>query len=293
MSQSVSPPVVTTVAELRPLLAAQRAAGRSIGLVPTMGALHAGHVSLVEVSRRQCDFTVVTIFINPTQFGPGEDFQKYPRTLETDLKALTSCGADLVFAPVNDEVYRAGHATFVEMQGVALPLEGQRRPGHFRGVATVVLKLFNMIQPNVAFFGRKDYQQTRVIQQLVKDFDLPIRIEVCPIVREADGLAMSSRNVYLSATQRRQALVLNRSLHLAEELAADGEQDAAVILQRMHKLFAAESEVRIDYVALVDPETLLDVTTVGDKALAAIAAFVGKTRLIDNRLIGKRSAETP
>ena len=280
-----SPRVVTTLAELRPLLAAQRAAGHSIGLVPTMGALHTGHLSLVEASRRQCGFTVVTIFVNPTQFGPGEDFQKYPRTLAADLAALATCGPDLVFAPANDEVYRSGHATFVEMQGVALPLEGQRRPGHFRGVATVVLKLFNMVQPDFAFFGQKDYQQTRVIRQLVDDLDLPITIQVCPIVREVDGLALSSRNVYLNATQRRQALVLNRSLHLAEELVAAGGRDSAVILARMHELFAAEPEVRIDYIALVDRDTLLDVATVSGTTLAVIAAFVGKTRLIDNQLL--------
>jgi pantoate--beta-alanine ligase len=289
MPLAASPRVVTTVAELRPLLAAQRAAGKSIGLVPTMGALHVGHLSLVEASRRQCGFTVVTIFVNPTQFGPGEDFQKYPRMLEADLAALAGCGTDLIFAPATDEVYRPGHATFVEMQGVALPLEGQRRPGHFRGVATVVLKLFNMVQPDAAFFGQKDYQQTRVIRQMVDDFDLRIRIEVCPIVREADGLAMSSRNVYLNATQRRQALVLSRSLSLAEELAAAGEQDAEFILARMQEEFVAEPEVRIDYIALVDPETLLDVKKIDAGTLAAIAAFVGTTRLIDNRLIGCRS----
>lgn len=292
MTSPALPRVITTVAELRPLLDAQRAAGKSVGLVPTMGALHAGHTSLVEASRRQCDFTVVTIFVNPTQFGPNEDYQKYPRTLDSDLTALAACGTDLVFAPANDEVYRPGHATFVEMHGVALPLEGQRRPGHFRGVATVVLKLFNMVQPDVAFFGRKDYQQTCVIRQLVEDFDLPITIEVCPIVREADGLALSSRNVYLTAAQRQPALVLSRSLRRAAELAAAGEQDAAVILARMHELFFVEPEVRIDYIAVVDPKTLLDVTTIGAKTLAAIAAFVGKTRLIDNRLIGKGADES-
>ena len=217
------PRVVSSRVELRAALIAARREGKSIGLVPTMGALHAGHVSLVEASAARCDFTVVTIFVNPTQFAPNEDFRKYPRTLESDLAALAGHGVDLVFTPPTDEIYRPGHATYVEPSGPALPLEGRCRPGHFRGVATIVLKLFNLVQPDVACFGRKDYQQSLVVRRMVDDFDLPIEICVCPIVREADGLALSSRNVYLDAEARRRALVLSRSLRLADELVEAGQ----------------------------------------------------------------------
>jgi pantoate--beta-alanine ligase len=277
--------VVRTQQELRASVAAARTMGKTIGLVPTMGALHAGHVSLVDASRAECGFTVVTIFVNPTQFAPHEDFNKYPRTLEADLAKLAGHGVDVVFAPEAAEVYRAGHATYVEMQGVAEPLEGQRRPGHFRGVATVVLKLFNMATPDVAFFGRKDYQQSLVIRRLVEDFDLPIEIRVCPIIREADGLAMSSRNAYLTAAQRAQSLVLSGSLRRAAELVESGERDARMILAAMREMFAAVPEVRLDYLVLVDPDTLADVQTITGPTVAAIAAFVGATRLIDNQLL--------
>ena len=197
MSNPIPKPV-TTVAQLREQLRTARRAGRKIGLVPTMGALHEGHLSLVRAAKAECDYTVVSIYVNPSQFGPNEDFAKYPRTLEADLALLAGCGADLVFAPGNDEVYRAGHATWVEVGPVAEPLEGVFRPGHFRGVATVVLKLLNMVQPDAAYFGQKDYQQALVIRRMVADLDLPVAIRVCPTVREPDGLAMSSRNRYLS-----------------------------------------------------------------------------------------------
>ena len=202
-------------------------AGRKIGFVPTMGALHEGHLSLVRAAKAECDCTVVSIFVNPSQFGPNEDLAKYPRTLDADLALLAGCGADLVFAPSNDEVYRAGHATWVEVGSVAEPLEGAFRPGHFRGVATVVLKLLNMVQPDAAYFGQKDYQQALVIRRMAADLDVPVAIRVCPTVREPDGLAMSSRNRYLSPAARRRALVLWKSLQLAGKLVEEGQRDAA------------------------------------------------------------------
>ncbi|MEX0712516.1 MAG: pantoate--beta-alanine ligase [Pirellulales bacterium] len=285
--------VVESARELRRAVAAARGGGQLIGLVPTMGALHAGHLSLVEAARRECGFTIVSIFVNPAQFGPGEDYQRYPRTLEADLSALTTLGPDLVFVPDVEDMYPAGHATFVEMQGPAEPLEGRHRPGHFRGVATVVLKLFNLATPDRAYFGQKDYQQALVVRRLVGDLDLPIEIRVCPIVREPDGLALSSRNAYLDAGQRRQALVLGRSLRLAAELVAAGERRAENILERMRAMFAAEPQVRVDYLALVDPQTLADVERVDAPTLAAVAARVGSTRLIDNQLLyPENSTET-
>ena len=294
-AQSViaSPRVVTTGDELRPLIAAARERRLTIGLVPTMGALHEGHLSLVDASRRECGFTVVSVFVNPTQFGPGEDYSRYPRPFAADLAQLAARGVNLVFAPEAPSMYAPGHATFVDVGAVAEPLEGRFRPGHFRGVATVVLKLFNLVTPDVAFFGRKDYQQSVVIRRMVLDLDLPIQIRVCPTVRDADGLALSSRNAYLSPAQREQALALSRSLRLAKELAAAGEQSSAAILERMHALFAAVPEVQIDYLALVDPDTLADVTRIEGTVVAAAAARVGGTRLIDNEIIGQSLRADP
>jgi pantoate--beta-alanine ligase len=265
---------------------AWRCAGQSVGVVPTMGALHAGHLSLVEASKRECDKTVVTIFVNPTQFAPHEDFERYPRDLEADLARLRPLGVDAVFAPPREEMYPSGETTRVEVGPIAEPLEGQFRPGHFRGVATIVLKLFQAIPATTAYFGQKDYQQSLVIRRMVADLLVPIRIVVCPIVRESDGLAMSSRNVYLSPNQRRQALVLSQSLNLAERLVREGERDAEKVLAQMKKRFADAGVDRIDYIALVDPEKLTPVNEIHTQTLAAIAAHVGTTRLIDNRLIG-------
>lgn len=280
--------LVATRAELAAALVRERAAGRSIALVPTMGALHAGHLSLVDAGRRECDVVVATIFVNPTQFGPGEDFARYPRTLETDLAALAGRGARLVFAPAVDEIYRPGHGTLVDVGPVAEPLEGAFRPGHFRGVATVVLKLFNLVAPDVALFGRKDYQQSLVIRRMVADLDLALRIVVCPTVREADGLAMSSRNVYLSAEERQRALSLSHSLRLAQELVDAGQTDAEVISARMRALLEA-AQARIDYVALADPDTLAPAARVVAPTVALIAARIGSTRLIDNDILQPRS----
>lgn len=263
-----------------------RQAGRVIGFVPTMGALHEGHVSLVQAACRECDFVVVSIYVNPTQFGPNEDFNKYPRTLEADLAALANCQVDVVFAPTSREMYPDGFGTYVEPAGAALSLEGERRPGHFRGVATIVLKLFEQVRPDVAYFGRKDYQQSLVVRQMVRDLDLPVKIVVCPTVRESDGLALSSRNRYLSTDERRQATVLYRSLQLAGELVDAGERDAGVIVEQMRKLWGEQLLVAEDYIAVVDPDTLAPMERIEHPAVVAVAARLGTTRLIDNDVIG-------
>lgn len=291
-SYSSSPRLVTKLADVRAALGAARREGKSIGLVPTMGALHAGHLSLVERSRKECDFTVVTIFVNPMQFGPREDFSHYPRNLESDLALLRPTGADLVFAPEVDDVYGPRHATYVEMHGVAEPLEGRCRPGHFRGVATVVLKLFNMTTPDRAYFGQKDYQQSLVIRQLVADLDLPIEVCVCPTVREPDGLALSSRNVYLSAAERQEALAISRALRRAAEVVQSGERAADAVLAAMQAVLAGAPGLRLEYLAVVDAQTLQPVATIEQTVLAALAAFVGRTRLIDNVLLSPRNDPT-
>lgn len=275
----------TTCNELRAALARQRAEGRSIGLVPTMGALHEGHLSLVDASLRECDHTVVTIFVNPTQFGPHEDYARYPRTLEEDLAALAARGAHTVFAPSTEEMYRPGHVTYVEMHGVALPLEGQRRPGHFRGVATIVLKLFTLVRPDRAYFGQKDYQQSLVVRRLVTDLNLDVQIRLCPIVRDTDGLALSSRNRYLSPQERRQALLLHQALQHVASRVAGGERDCRILLSEIEALFAAAPGVRLDYASIADPETLAPLERLEGPAVCALAAFVGTTRLIDNTLL--------
>lgn len=277
--------IATTKNELRAAVQSARDERRPIGLVPTMGALHRGHLSLVEAARRADDFTIATIFVNPTQFGPHEDLERYPRTLEADLAALRNAGTGLVFVPDSNEVYGPRHATFVEVGAVAEPLEGHARPGHFRGVATVVLKLFNLAAPDRAYFGQKDYQQTLVVRQLVADLDLPIEIRVCPTVREPDGLAMSSRNAYLSADERAQARVLYQSLRRAAELVTGGERDPAVVQAAMQQCMGAVPEVTVEYLAVVDRDTLGPLPVIDRAALAAVAARVGKTRLIDNELL--------
>ncbi|MBX7164917.1 MAG: pantoate--beta-alanine ligase [Pirellulales bacterium] len=270
---------------LRAAVQAARQAGRRVGCVPTMGALHAGHVSLVEAARRDCEFVVVSIFVNPTQFGPHEDFTKYPRELASDCRKLAGHGADLVYAPAADAMYGPGHALYVEVGGVTEPLEGECRPGHFRGVATVVLKLFNRVQPDRAYFGQKDFQQALLIRRLVADFDLPIEVIVCPIVREPDGLAMSSRNAYLDGEARQKALVLSRSLQLAADLVAAGERRPEAVLARMRALYDGLAQVEIDYLALADRETLAPVATIDARTVALVAVRVHGTRLIDNLVL--------
>jgi pantoate--beta-alanine ligase len=271
---------------LRESLAPIHRQGKRVGLVPTMGALHDGHLSLVDAARAECDFTVVTIYVNPTQFGPNEDLASYPRTLEADLRALARRQVDLVFAPCDAEMYRPGHETFVEVGSTAKPFEGQLRPGHFRGVATIVLKLLNLVVPHSAYFGRKDYQQLLVIRQLVDDLDLPVAIRDCPTVREPDGLAMSSRNAYLSPEQRRRARALPESLHRAAELVASGQRDAAVIQRQVREQIREGAGVEPQYVALVKEGTVAPVTRLEGPTVVAVAAVIGQTRLIDNALVG-------
>jgi pantoate--beta-alanine ligase len=282
----VTPRIIRDGSELRQLVTSARAAGKSVGLVPTMGALHEGHLSLVDRSREECDLTVVTIFVNPTQFGPNEDLKRYPRNLDRDVVMLGGRGCDVVFAPAESEMYRSGHSTFVDVGPLGSTLEGEIRPTHFRGVATICLKLFQLAPADRAYFGRKDYQQTLVIQQMVTDLNVPIDVRVCPIVREPDGLAMSSRNAYLSASERSTALALSRSLKRAEELVRDGERDVAKILYAMESEIESAGAIDLQYVEFVADGTLTPVTDISGPTTIAIAAVVGKTRLIDNTLVG-------
>lgn len=277
--------VVPTIAELHAALAVMRARQKSIGLVPTMGALHAGHLSLVRAARAQCDAVVATIFVNPTQFGPNEDFSKYPRTFDADRNLLEAQSVDILFAPSNEEMYPAGASSFVDVEGVGDRLDGASRPGHFRGVATIVAKLFHLVGPDKAFFGQKDAAQVAVLRKMVRDLNFPLEIIVCPIVREPDGLALSSRNRYLSPEERRHALILRRTLRSMEEQAAKGITDASTLLEAGLQTFSDDSAARLDYLKIVDPDVLLDVETTEKGALVAIAAWVGSTRLIDNFVI--------
>src|SRR4051794_9375585 len=253
------PQVISDGQLLRRTVQEARRRGQTVGLVPTMGALHDGHLSLVDAARAECDLSVVTIYVNPTQFAPNEDFQEYPRELTRDLSLLAGRGCDFVFAPSNDSIYRPNHSTFVDVGPIGTMHEGEFRPTHFRGVATVVLKLFQLAPVDRAYFGRKDYQQTLVIRQVVDDLNVPIEIRVCPIVREPDGLAMSSRNRYLTPEERKQALVLSRSLRLAEELAANGERDAVTIHQKMTRAIEQEDGVKIQYIAFLADGTVTPV----------------------------------
>jgi len=278
--------VFTSIGPMQSETLRLRRQGRRVGLVPTMGALHPGHLSLVQVARERADVVVATIFVNPTQFGPNEDFSKYPRTLDADLQALSAAGCDLAFVPARDEMFHADSSTFIDPSAVSQPLEGVCRPGHFRGVATIVLKLFLIIPAHVACFGQKDYQQAQVIRRMVADLNVPIEIVVCPIVREPDGLAMSSRNRYLSPAEHRQALALPSALDEAERLVDAGQVESEAIVAAMRNILLAAGITRIDYVALADPESLVEVPRIEGRAVALLACFVGATRLIDNRLLG-------
>lgn len=277
--------VCTTINETRQAIREARGQSRSVAFVPTMGALHAGHVSLVRAGRAQADLVVVSIFVNPTQFGPNEDYSKYPRSFESDRKLLEAESVNLLFAPSVEEMYPRGAVTYVTVEGLSERLDGRSRPGHFRGVTTIVSKLFHIIEPDFAFFGQKDAAQAAVVRRMVRDLDLPVKIFVCPIVREPDGLAMSSRNAYLDSEQRKSALVLSRSLHRIEALAKSGERYAEQLIAAGKKAFAEEPSVRLDYLEIVDPDTLEAVKTVSPGSLVAIAAYVGATRLIDNLLL--------
>jgi pantoate--beta-alanine ligase len=258
-----------------------------VGFVPTMGFLHAGHLSLIRRARAESASVVVSIFVNPTQFGPGEDFQRYPRDLDRDLGLIESARVDAVFTPTVDEMYPQGASTVVEVESLSGMLEGASRPGHFRGVATVVCTLFHLVQPHRAYFGEKDYQQLQVIQRMVHDLQMPVEVIGCPTVREPDGLAMSSRNVYLSPPEREAAATLSGALSEAERLFQEGVRDALALQQRVQSLLAAQPLIRIDYVAVVQPHTLRPLTSLGpDGAVICLAVWLGKTRLIDNLRLG-------
>lgn len=264
------------------------AAERVLGLVPTMGALHEGHASLVSAAKEQCSPVVVSIFVNPKQFGPGEDFQKYPRRMGADRAALETLGVDYVFAPAAPEMYPDGFRTSVVVEGLSDRLEGRSRPGHFRGVTTIVLKLLEIVQPRFAYFGRKDAQQACIIRQMVVDLNLETQIVACPIVREPDGLALSSRNAYLKGDERRAATALYRALDAVGREIATGERDAVRLLVDVRRAVDAEPLVALDYAEIVDAETLEPVARLRRSCLILLAAFVGSTRLIDNALIEER-----
>jgi len=274
--------IVKSVAGMKALARQWKKEGKRIGFVPTMGYLHEGHLSLVRESKTRADVTVVSVFVNPTQFEPKEDFKKYPRDLEKDSAYLEKGGVDCLFYPDADDVYPPGYRTYVEVHGLQDRLCGKSRPGHFRGVATVVFKLFNIIRPDLAFFGAKDAQQVLIIERMAVDLDLDVEIVTCPLVREPDGLALSSRNAYLSPEERRAAPVLSRSLRWAERAVAAGERDAAKVVAGIRSAIEAEPLARVDYVEAVDPVNLHPVAEIRGDVLIALAVFVGSTRLIDN-----------
>ena len=276
---------VHTVEWMKQVARQARAEGCVVGLVPTMGALHEGHLSLVQAAQQRCGLVVVSLFVNPKQFGPGEDFEKYPRAMEADRAVLEALGIPFLFSPIATEMYPDGFRTYVTVEGLSERLEGHSRPGHFRGVTTVVLKLFEIVQPHFAYFGRKDAQQARVIGQMVRDLSLDTEIIVCPIVRGSDGLALSSRNAYLKGDERRAATVLYRALNAARQEIAAGERDAVRLLAAIRKVIEAEPLASADYAEIVDAETFEPVSRLHRACLALLAVFVGSTRLIDNMLI--------
>jgi len=285
MTVTTTIPVLGTIAELRSLVKTLNKNAKLIGVVPTMGALHAGHLSLVSESQRHTDATIVTIFVNPSQFSPTEDLAKYPQDLRADLEKLAGAGDIFVFAPSAAEMYPAGFSTTITPPNVGKLLEGEFRPTHFAGVATVVLKLLNLTRADFAFFGQKDFQQRLVVQKMVEDLNVPTEIRVCPIVREADGLAMSSRNIYLSAEEREIALSLYRTLEFVEAEIRDGQRDGYQLVVEMRQRLIDGGVTRIDYAAIADPHSLETVETIQLPVVVLLAAYVGKTRLIDNRLI--------
>jgi pantoate--beta-alanine ligase len=275
--------VVKTVEQLRQVVGLWRSSGESIGLVPTMGALHEGHLSLARASLESCDRTVVTIFVNPPQFTEGEDLEAYPKTFEADCEKLDSLGVDLVFAPATDEVYRSDHDCWVSVGTVTELWEGAHRPAHFKGVATVVLKLFNMVGADRAFFGQKDFQQAMLIGRMVDQLNVPVEVVICPIVREPDRLAMSSRNAYLSPEARKRAIALSKSLSVGQELIESGQKDPKTIVRKMETtLLELAPDAKIDYIVLADPETLQPVEQIKEKTVLLVAATIESTRLIDN-----------
>ncbi|MBN1787922.1 MAG: pantoate--beta-alanine ligase [Sedimentisphaerales bacterium] len=274
--------VIETIKKTRAAIAKARPGGRTIGFVPTMGALHEGHFSLIKAAKEQTEFVVVSIFVNPTQFGPNEDIDKYPRPFEADVKACEKLGVDIVFAPTAEQMYPQENITWINVEKVTEPLCGKNRPGHFRGVATVCAKLFNIIQPDKAFFGQKDAQQAVVIKQMVADLNLPLEIIVCPTVREKDGLAISSRNRYLDAEQRKQAALLYAALQEAELFINAGQRKSSELISQMEKILRIGKRIKIEYISIVDAKTLDELDEAKGSSLIALAAKIGTARLIDN-----------
>jgi pantoate--beta-alanine ligase len=274
--------VCATIEETRSLSRSARTSGQRVALVPTMGSLHEGHLSLVRIAKAQSDFVAVSIFVNPLQFGPTEDIAKYPRTFDRDRDLLRTEGVDLIFAPTAGEMYPTPAITYVNVEILSERLDGQSRPGHFRGVTTVVSKLFHIIEPDIAVFGQKDAAQLAIIRRMVRDLNMPVEIVAGPIVREPDGLAMSSRNAYLDSKQRKQALVLSRALDHVKGSFAEGETSAVKLIAAGRKVFEQEPDVRLDYFSAVDPDSLEAVDSIARNTLVAVAAYVGTTRLIDN-----------
>lgn len=277
--------IITKIAELKAEIKALKSNGKIIGLVPTMGCLHEGHLSLVRSSVKKADCTVVSIFVNPTQFSPNEDFREYPRDLKHDSEILEREGVDYLFIPEASAMYPEGFKTYIEVHDLQDKLCGRSRPGHFRGVCTVVLKLFNIVDPDVSFFGQKDAQQAIVLKRMVKDLDLDVNIEILPIIREKDGLALSSRNTYFDPEQRKAALCLSKSLREADEMFKNGERKSARIIRSMEEIIKSEALAKIDYVRIVDLNNLDPLARIEKEALIAVAVFIGKNRLIDNTVI--------
>ncbi len=277
---------MNTLITLSDLRAARLFLKGTVGLVPTMGYLHEGHLSLIRKAKAECEHVIVTIFVNPTQFGPTEDLSKYPRDLDRDLNLISPLGVDFVWTPTAEVMYPSGYQTWVEVEAMTQPLEGSMRPGHFKGVTTVVAKLFNATQPDKAYFGQKDAQQAAVIRQMVRDLNFPLEVVVCPTTREADGLAMSSRNKYLNEAERKAAVVLFRSLSAAKGLYESGERDAEKIRGKMKEVLASEPLAQMQYVSCADYDSLEELSKIRGKALLSMAVFLGKTRLIDNFILG-------
>jgi pantoate--beta-alanine ligase len=273
---------ITTIAKMKQFSLQAKNKGKTIGLVPTMGYLHNGHLSLVKKAKEQCDIVVVSIFVNPIQFGPKEDLKKYPRDLARDKALLNKMKVDAIFYPSASSMYPAGYSTYVEVQNIQNGLCGALRPGHFKGVATIVAKLFNIVKPDIAYFGKKDYQQQALIKKMIDDLNMDVQLVGMPTIRENDGLAMSSRNKYLKGNDRKNAAILSRALRFAKELAGNGTKDAKTIKTAMVKLIKTKPGIKIDYINIVDPATLKDIKTIHGKGVIALAAYLGKTRLIDN-----------
>ena len=276
--------IVSTIGEMKQIADDYRRNGKKIGVVPTMGYLHEGHLSLISLAKQHADVIITTLFVNPTQFGPTEDFEKYPRDFERDKQLAESAGTDIFFVPSKEEMYQSDHLTSINVERITSVLEGKIRPTHFRGVATVVGKLFNITKPHIAVFGQKDAQQTIVIQRMVKDLNFDIRIIIAPTVRETDGLAMSSRNVYLSTTERNESVVIYQSLQLAKRLIDEGERNCSTIISEMTKLITSKPSAKIDYISISDASSLEELVTLqaGCKILVSLATRFGATRLIDN-----------